>query len=239
MFAVGIALYFGLATEPHPLSASLPIAMAVALRLILRSYPPARMALNAMIVVAIGFGMAKLRTEWVRAPVLSQPIRKAVVIGHIERVEHRADDTQRLTLHVVEIEGLAANRTPQRVRIRLRDASAVIRAGNTVHIVARLAGPPPPAQPRGYDFARAAFFQGIGGVGYALSRPQAIESDRPQPIAVRVNTYLQELRTGIGQRIERALPGETGIMANALMTGERSGISQETNDLYRDAGIFH
>jgi competence protein ComEC len=28
-------------------------------------------------------------------------------------------------------------------------------------------------------------------------------------------------------------------MANALMTGERSGISQATNDLYRDAGIFH
>ena len=36
-----------------------------------------------------------------------------------------------------------------------------------------------------------------------------------------------------------ALPGETGAIANALITGERGGISEATNQAFRDSGLFH
>jgi competence protein ComEC len=36
-----------------------------------------------------------------------------------------------------------------------------------------------------------------------------------------------------------ALPGETGEIATALITGERGGISDDTNQAYRDSGLFH
>ena len=36
-----------------------------------------------------------------------------------------------------------------------------------------------------------------------------------------------------------ALPGQTGAIANALITGERGGISEATNQAFRDFGLFH
>ena len=41
------------------------------------------------------------------------------------------------------------------------------------------------------------------------------------------------------RRIDAALPGETGAIAAALITGERGGISEATNDAYRDSGLLH
>ena len=37
----------------------------------------------------------------------------------------------------------------------------------------------------------------------------------------------------------RRLPGERGAIADALITGERGGISEATNAAYRDSGLFH
>jgi competence protein ComEC len=47
------------------------------------------------------------------------------------------------------------------------------------------------------------------------------------------------MRQAIGARIAAALPGETGAIATALITGERGGISEETNNIFRDSGIVH
>ena len=195
--------------------------------------------LNLLCIVTAGFGAAKLRTELVRAPVLVKPIRNAAVIGYIKRIENRADKSRRITVDVIDIEGLAPHWTPARVRIRLSPADTLFAPGSIVRIRARIAGPPSPAMPRGYDFARAAFYQGIGAVGFALSEPELIETEHSPPRHIQLSATLQEFRGLIGHRIETALPGEVGVMANALMTGERSGISKTTNELYRDAGIFH
>ena len=50
---------------------------------------------------------------------------------------------------------------------------------------------------------------------------------------------MQRVRQAIGARIAAALPGETGAIATALITGERGGISEATNDVFRDSGILH
>ena len=62
---------------------------------------------------------------------------------------------------------------PRRVRLTLRGESAVgaVAPGMQVSLLALLRPPPEPASPRGYDFARWAFFYGIGGVGFVLGTP--------------------------------------------------------------------
>ena len=35
------------------------------------------------------------------------------------------------------------------------------------------------------------------------------------------------------------LPGETGAIAVALITGERGGITDATNNAFRDSGLLH
>lgn len=238
LFAVGISAYFKLLDEPSWTAAVLALVVTIALRVALRSSARLSIAANVLIIVAAGFAAAKLRTEAVRAPVLAKPIRDAVVTGYVTRFERRADNARRITLDVIELAGLEAHRTPVRIRVRLPANDRGIAPGTAVRLRARLSAPPAPALPQGYDFARAAFFQRLGAVGFALSEPSVLEAP-PAPLSVRVAAAVQQLRSHIGQRIAAALPGEGGAMANALMTGERGGISEATNDLYRDAGIFH
>ena len=47
------------------------------------------------------------------------------------------------------------------------------------------------------------------------------------------------VRQAIGRRVVEALPGQTGAIANALITGERGAISESTNQAFRNSGLFH
>jgi competence protein ComEC len=130
---------------------------------------------------------------------------------------------------------------PQRARIRVMSPAGDIKPGDTLQLTASLSAPSAPALPGGHDFARAAYYQRIGAVGYALKPPQKVVlADLPEPdLALRIRAAVEDLRQDIGRRIEVALPGERGALAAALITGERGGISQETTDAYRDSGLVH
>src|SRR5262245_22723323 len=83
--------------------------------------------------------------------------------------------------------------------------------------------------PGDYDFARSAWFLGLGAVGYADGAAEIDEKARPPPIGLRITAAIARVRQAIGARILAALPGETGAIANALVTGERGGITEATN----------
>ncbi len=116
-----------------------------------------------------------------------------------------------------------------------------IKPGDALQMTASLSPPSAPALPGGHDFARAAYYERIGAVGFALKPPQKVTlADLAEPdLALRIRAAVEDLRQDIGRRIEAALPGERGALAAALITGERGGISQETTDAYRDSGLVH
>ncbi len=105
--------------------------------------------------------------------------------------------------------------------------------------MAVLMPPPAPAAPGGYDFGRAAFFDRIGGVGYAYGRAAAIAPLRPESLRERIATAIAQLRWRMTQRIQAALPGSTGGIASALITGDRGSISDDDEAALRDAGLAH
>ena len=99
--------------------------------------------------------------------------------------------------------------------------------------------PPPPSAPGDYDFGRAAWFEGIGAVGYAFGAPE-ITAPAPAPdIWGRLAMSLQALRFHISARIHTVLPGSTGAIASAVITGDRGGISEADEESLRDAGLAH
>ena len=49
----------------------------------------------------------------------------------------------------------------------------------------------------------------------------------------------QALRSAVTQRIRAALPGETGAIAAALITGDTHAIPPADADAFRDAGLAH
>jgi competence protein ComEC len=239
LYGLGIAAYFALLREPPLWAALSPLAAALALRLAWRDGTPAILLMGSAVAVTLGFAAAKLRTEWVAAPMLERRIGPVEVRGFLELVEPRARRGERLTVRVISIRGLAAQETPRRVRVRLGRLVPGLVPGQAVRFSAVLSPPAVPALPGDYDFARTAYFAGIGGVGYALAPPQTDAAAGPAPLRLEIEAVIAGVRQLIGRRITAALPGEHGAIANALITGERGGISEATNDAFRDSGLFH
>jgi competence protein ComEC len=239
LYGLGVAAYFSLLREP-PLWAALSLlAAAVALKLAWRGGTAAMLLAGAAVAATLGFAAAKLRTEWVASPMLERRIGPVEVRGFLELVEPRAKRGERLTVRVTSIRGLAAEETPRRVRVRLGRLVPGLAPGQAVRFSAVLSPPAVPALPGDYDFARTAYFAGIGGVGYALAPPRIDAAAGPAPLRLEIEAVIAGLRQLIGRRITAALPGEHGAIANALITGERGGISAATNDAFRDSGLFH
>lgn len=165
LFGAGIAFYFALPSEPLLLVAVLPAVAALAIHAAGPRTGLMGLATGAMLAVTLGLAAAKLRTEIVRAPVLQARVGPIDIYGHVELVEPRAAEGQRLTVRVTAMEKHEAQAWPARVRVRMMAGNAALKPGDPVHLRATLSPPPGPALPGGYDFARAAWFQGLGAVG--------------------------------------------------------------------------
>ncbi len=88
-----------------------------------------------------------------------------------------------------------------------------------MRVRATLMPPSAPALPGDYDFARQAWFNAIGAVGYSLSTPVVESAAAEPPVDLRFWAAIERVRQAIGARVVAALPGETGAIANALITG--------------------
>jgi competence protein ComEC len=239
LYGAGAGAYFSLTIEPSMAAALAPVPAALVAWLVFRRGTMAVVATAMALLLTLGFAAAKSRTAWVAAPVLERPLNLVEVRGWVELVEPRAGRGQRLTLRLVSIRGVPQERLPYRARIRTMTALADLAPGDAVRLRATVAAPALPALPGDYDFARSAYFLRLGAIGYALARPERDESLGPAPLSLRIEAAVAGVRQAISRRVRQALPGETGAIADALITGERGGISAATNAAYRDSGLFH
>ncbi|MBX9861315.1 MAG: competence protein ComEC family protein [Hyphomicrobium sp.] len=240
-FGTGIAIYFALPSEPALWTTLAVPAIALGLVLSARGASLAYVAGLALLVMSLGFAAAKTRTEAARAPVLQHELRYADVEGVVELIEPRPTRGERLTLRVISIRGLAADRQPKRIRIRAMRKTKGLRPGDTIRLRATLRPPAGPAMPGGYDFARTAWFQGLGATGFSLAPATIVTrpAEGVHSLIREAREHLERARHAIGERIRAAVPGETGAIAVSLITGERGGITEPTNDAYRDSGLVH
>jgi competence protein ComEC len=118
-------------------------------------------------------------------------------------------------------------------------ALAAARPGAFVRVVAVLRPPPEPSLPHGYDFARWAYFQSIGGVGFAYGAPRILQSAPPPRWGARLSAAIEDLRLAMTARITRIVPGPDGAIAAALITGARASIAEDDESAYRDSGLAH
>jgi competence protein ComEC len=237
-FGAGVAVYFALPREPPAAVAMLPVVVVLALRIALAPSGLAAMATSALLAASLGFAGAKLRTELVRAPVIQERMGPIDIYGFVELVEPRPTKGQRLTIRVTAMEKHETGAWPERVRVRTL-ASSTLKPGDAVRVRATLNPPPPPSLPGGYDFARTAWFSGLGAVGYTAAPVELRTEGAEPPLPLLISAAIARVRQEIGRRVVDALPGQAGAIANALITGERGAISEETNQAFRNSGLFH
>jgi competence protein ComEC len=236
--AGGIALYFALPFEPsYALAAGLGTGGLLAGAVAASSPQTAlRVVLSLAAALSIGIAAAKIRTEHVAAPALLHRLGPVTVDGRVEDAQVHGKN-MRITLTVAHIDRLAD--APRQVRVTIKKGGEALQPGDWVRVKAVLLPPPQPTLPGAYDFARAAYYEEIGAVGYTYGGPVPIAAPRAPTWRERMRLGVEHLRWRMTQRIHSVLPGSTGSIAAALITGDRGGISEEDDQSLRDAGLAH
>jgi len=236
----GIGIYFALPSEPAPWIAILALVLGLASAIAAsRNWAAAARAFLALLAaVLIGFGIAKLRTEWVSAPVLAHKTGPVGMDGRVEFAQAHGKGT-RAIIKFARVNRLSTDEMPDTARVSVRSGGDVLEPGQWVHLTAVLMPPPEPASPGDYDFGRAAYYMRLGAVGYAYGKPHVIAPLRAPAFAESIDTAIAHLRWKMSARIKRVLPGSTGAIASALITGDRGGIAEDDEQALRDSGLAH
>ena len=233
----GIALLFALPREPPLWAGWLAAGAGLACVLVaLRSWHGAASVGDALLLAVaaacIGFALAQLRLNAVAAPILAR--------AGVFAVEGRVVDLaplpsgERVLLDRVTLDGVVPEATPATVRVNLRRAPAGLTPGDRIRVRARLQRPMGPALPGAFDFARQAWFERLGAVGFSMGA-----AERQPGGAGGFALALAELRARIAQRITQENPGPAGAMAAALVAGVRAGIDQATWRAMQVSGLAH
>jgi competence protein ComEC len=238
-FGGGAAIYFTLRTEP--LLWPLLLAATVALGMWLtarRNGLGQRVTWPLMILacLACGAAAAKLRTEIVAAPIAPALAEPVAVEAWVIDVDSPGQRGARIVIAPVWIDGLTPDQTPVRLRATVRGEPP--RPGEAIRLYAILNPPPAPAAPGAYDFGRNAFFQGLGGVAFALGETRRIDLP-PAPWRLRLAMAVNGARYALAERIVARLGERTGGIAAAMTTSHETWISQDDMDVMRDSGLAH
>ena len=234
-FALGVGTYFALGFEPAPWSGALGLLGSLVALWCLRKRGAVLLLCFALASATAGFTAAQLRSALVSAPILEKSLKGRSVEGEVVQLEPRAKG-RRVVLRSLVISGLAPEETPARVRISLAgEHGADLRPGDRIALRAELRPPPGPVAPDAFDFGRRAYFQSLGGFGFAFGGPKLLARGGQNDWTL----WLADLRQAIAERIRARLPGESGAVAVALMIGQRGGISEAVLEDMRGAGLAH
>jgi competence protein ComEC len=185
--------------------------------------------LFAALTIATGFAAIAIKSAVVAAPVLEK-IRIEQFYGRINRVEDlSARDIIRLEL---QTDGHAD--LPAKVRINLspEQYKPSFVPGAVILLRARLMPPAGPALPGGYDFARRAWFSGIGATGSALGELELYKPSASKPL-------LSSMRTSLSEHIHSRMTPASGPIGAALITGGQGTIAEEDAQAMRNSGMAH
>ena len=226
----GILCYFNLRTEPDERLIWLTPALVVLAVIVARRLPFCGWL--CALVAAASFGFAVVLWHAQRAPPpMSPPSRALLIEGIVQNVEALPQGL-RVTLAKARL-GPEAPFLERSLRLRLRnDDPARPAPGDLLRVRALIRPPAAPAYPSAWDFQRTAYFNGQGGVGFAIGTAEVTPRAGKAP-------PLSGLRRDLEARVMATLPGPAGAISAALLTGSQSAIPPADLNAMRDSGLAH
>lgn len=226
----GIALYFRLPFEPSPFLAYGGIFLGTGV--FWKKQPLfSRLLCLVLGIVSLGFTASFFRTHALNTVMLHAPLPPIYLEGTVTNVELKP--TLKGTFYQRLILALPSPSLPQKVRLTVKGKHPHLWPGDLIRINAKLSPIPDGALPGAFDFRRHAYFQGIGGTGFALS---------PPAIRGAVSSWkfsLEKKRAQITVFLLEKLPSPQGSIAAALITGDKSAIPEEIREKFIDSGLAH
>ncbi|MFT4091974.1 MAG: ComEC/Rec2 family competence protein, partial [Asticcacaulis sp.] len=197
-----------------------------------------------ILVFMLGMALCKARTERVEAPVLSGEDSQFYIDALVLDITGQDKENPRIVVAPLRMSGLSADNTPIRLRLGLRNPDPELKPGQRIKAFAIVHPPAGPSLPGGYDFARSAWFDAYGGVGFIPGRIDISEapevSDR-----LRRQMCLNGFRWQLTQTIVAKMEGQLGQgtrlggFAAALVTGHQAYLEPDLVSDMRDSGLAH
>lgn len=234
----GAVLYFTLPFEPG-WTPVLTLTSGIAFtRFLARKQFLTTQLLTLTLAFQLGIIAGKWETERLATPMLGSDVSTRVT-GRVTALEYRDNASWRITLDVLQTERPKLKYAPERIRITARDIPATTTVGSGLSGFARLRVPSGPVRPGNYDFSFHAYFTGIGANGFFLGTPKMTAVASDTTLSAQLSAWIALLRIRVSERVEEVIGGEDGNVAAALIAGTRGGISEETNEDLRKAGLAH
>lgn len=181
-------------------------------------------------LVGMGYGTITLKSWLYGASPLERPwIGK--LNGRVESIEDvSARDIVRYRIYVGQHPEL-----PPIIQVNVDKQLALpdMSPGTVIEFKARLMPPPGPALPGSYDFARTAWFGGIGATGRTIGPVRIISPPLDQ------RDFWNSARNALSSRIQLAMGAETGPVGSALLVGTRGSIEEVDAEALRNSGMAH
>ncbi|HWD13542.1 MAG TPA: ComEC/Rec2 family competence protein [Pseudochrobactrum sp.] len=252
LFAVaagtGAVHYFALTAEPYWAELAVPAFLFGWLWFLLRDTLVRRVGLILILAFVAGMATAKWETQRYATQMLGSSV-STVLTARIVSLEQEADSNGkagrwRIIADVLATEKPHLRYAPQRLRLSARDLPAMTETGSVIKGAVRLRPHGGPVRSGQYDFAFHGYFRGVGGNGFYLGIPKIADAlpanlTEGRHWSAHIAAAVGQLRAIIGGRIMQALPEEEGAIAAALISGQRAGISEDTNEALRIAGLAH
>lgn len=185
-----------------------------------------------LLLAGIGCALIWWRAEWVSAPRLHRPA-VTTFAGRIEHVDYLS--AREIVRLVIAPDANAALPPHVRVNVDHDYVPSPLEAGQRIQLRARLMPPPQAGLPGGYDYARIAWFQGIGATGRALGPVAILAAAKQTSFWQRVDRMRAELTAHIHEKV----PGSAGGIAAAFVTGDQGAIAEDDVAAMRTSGLAH
>ncbi len=231
----GVGWWFSLSQEPGMPFYAVSLAVLLTCTLLVWRGPDLLHPLAvAVAAVAVGVLACGLRLHSVAAPTLEFRYYGPVT-GRVVEVDRSQTDALRVTLDRVWLDRVDPVRVPRRVRLSLRgrDMGHVPLPGQVIMVTGHLAAPDGPVEPGGFDFRRMAFFSKLGALGYTTTPVMLWQAPKQGALPI------DRMRSWMANGMRAAMPSQAGAYAAGAMTGDRSGITQETVKALRDSSLAH
>jgi competence protein ComEC len=199
------------------------------------------------ICLVLGFLAATIRTNCINAPTFPKDLPDATISGVVESVEdvpRGTLDKQRIIRRIIlsDVKGSSqtiGNLGKKGMRVRLQGPIkklSKVEPFTRATFHARIFPPPFPMTLHGYDAPFDAYFKGISAFGKVASVGRHNANVNTE---MDIERGVQKIRFFLKKKIELFLKGRTIPIANALIIGDKSGITLQCRENFTKSGLSH
>jgi ComEC/Rec2-related protein len=230
----GALSYFSFESEPSLRLLATLCLTVVCLVVLARNTVWPKLILTALLFGSLGAAAAKLETLRFSTVMMGSQVTTRIT-GILVHAEEITNGRSRLVINVQSTERPKLKFAPERIRVSARGKYSEMEAGSKVTGLVKLFSLPGPVQPSGYDFSFESYFDGVGAAGFFLGDPEFLPSDDARTITETIDV----LRTDLTAHIRSIVPGETGAVVAALVTGVRGAVEEADSEALRRSGLAH